>query len=618
MLDIDSQPQSSTRVERGSPTKPSHSVPLPQTPVTPTVVNEGPSSQGPAAAKTGSALGLNGFSHYMPRTTSVPAQNFSNATPEAAGISHSGLPTSNGPDSALFAAGLISPISPFHVSAHQHPSTFMGHAMSGANNAWGVFPFLQHDPATMLQAAAAAGQNTTKVDSQGSMGGYLTNDALTNSYLYNMSGVPFLSGAEATYFNNFMTPTKGTHLDYHHQHPTGLMVGSLEQVEGSLNTSVSVPPHLGLGLAAPGSAPASAKAARRTVSDGEAYWAGLALQGPTHYTPVRQRVVSYHGSTDGPPFQCNGGGVTASSLLMSAVPPRPLTSHPTPRKQKIPRKATPNRLTQTGPTPTDPTSPSCGAVLNRKRKYLPNDTSVRRTSTINPECLTNIVPLSTQIRQDGTKNGKPQALFRNMARSGLGVNTTSTCPKTGMGPACKRTKQDHAGELPPNLAKVNRSLEALEKQLPPSPSLDSTIPGQSEVDSVDPLSDDHSTSSPVRMTPEKSMGLDMGHSSTFATPNHPHSVPEESSAMRNLKHKVAEQKRRDAMKEAFERLKKIVPPYVLESEDGRDLARPVLLARAVDYMEQLTREVHSLRSFHGNTAPFMNNYPLMGVGTTDI
>ncbi|RKP34656.1 hypothetical protein BJ085DRAFT_34869, partial [Dimargaris cristalligena] len=510
MLDIDSQPQSSTRVERGSPTKPSHSVPLPQTPVTPTVVNEGPSSQGPAAAKTGSALGLNGFSHYMPRTTSVPAQNFSNATPEAAGISHSGLPTSNGPDSALFAAGLISPISPFHVSAHQHPSTFMGHAMSGANNAWGVFPFLQHDPATMLQAAAAAG----------------------------------------------------------------------------------------LGLAAPGSAPASAKAARRTVSDGEAYWAGLALQGPTHYTPVRQRVVSYHGSTDGPPFQCNGGGVTASSLLMSAVPPRPLTSHPTPRKQKIPRKATPNRLTQTGPTPTDPTSPSCGAVLNRKRKYLPNDTSVRRTSTINPECLTNIVPLSTQIRQDGTKNGKPQALFRNMARSGLGVNTTSTCPKTGMGPACKRTKQDHAGELPPNLAKVNRSLEALEKQLPPSPSLDSTIPGQSEVDSVDPLSDDHSTSSPVRMTPEKSMGLDMGHSSTFATPNHPHSVPEESSAMRNLKHKVAEQKRRDAMKEAFERLKKIVPPYVLESEDGRDLARPVLLARAVDYMEQLTREVHSLRSFH--------------------
>ncbi|KAJ2658963.1 hypothetical protein IWW48_003761 [Coemansia sp. RSA 1200] len=67
--------------------------------------------------------------------------------------------------------------------------------------------------------------------------------------------------------------------------------------------------------------------------------------------------------------------------------------------------------------------------------------------------------------------------------------------------------------------------------------------------------------------------------------------------------RISEQRRRDAMRENFDLLKRMLPQSYMDSDDGRELARPVLLARFLRWvddtlieMEGLKAEVAQLRS----------------------
>ncbi|KAJ2588723.1 hypothetical protein EV177_009371 [Coemansia sp. RSA 1804] len=67
--------------------------------------------------------------------------------------------------------------------------------------------------------------------------------------------------------------------------------------------------------------------------------------------------------------------------------------------------------------------------------------------------------------------------------------------------------------------------------------------------------------------------------------------------------RISEQRRRDAMRENFDLLKRMLPQSYMDSDDGRELARPVLLARFLRWvddtlieMEGLKTEVAQLRS----------------------
>ncbi|KAJ1801721.1 hypothetical protein LPJ59_000012 [Coemansia sp. RSA 2399] len=67
--------------------------------------------------------------------------------------------------------------------------------------------------------------------------------------------------------------------------------------------------------------------------------------------------------------------------------------------------------------------------------------------------------------------------------------------------------------------------------------------------------------------------------------------------------RISEQRRRDAMRENFDLLKRMLPQAYMDSDDGRELARPVLLARFLRWvddtlieMETLKTEVAQLRS----------------------
>ncbi|KAJ2866367.1 hypothetical protein GGI22_001297, partial [Coemansia erecta] len=67
--------------------------------------------------------------------------------------------------------------------------------------------------------------------------------------------------------------------------------------------------------------------------------------------------------------------------------------------------------------------------------------------------------------------------------------------------------------------------------------------------------------------------------------------------------RISEQRRRDAMRENFDLLKRMLPQAYMDSDDGRELARPVLLARFLRWvddtlieMEALKTEVAQLRS----------------------
>ncbi|KAJ1753587.1 hypothetical protein LPJ79_000180 [Coemansia sp. RSA 1821] len=74
--------------------------------------------------------------------------------------------------------------------------------------------------------------------------------------------------------------------------------------------------------------------------------------------------------------------------------------------------------------------------------------------------------------------------------------------------------------------------------------------------------------------------------------------------------RISEQRRRDAMRENFDLLKRMLPQEYMDSDDGRELARPVLLSRFLRWvddtlieMENLKAEVARLRVAAGNALP---------------
>ncbi|PVU92284.1 hypothetical protein BB561_003939 [Smittium simulii] len=60
--------------------------------------------------------------------------------------------------------------------------------------------------------------------------------------------------------------------------------------------------------------------------------------------------------------------------------------------------------------------------------------------------------------------------------------------------------------------------------------------------------------------------------------------------------KISEQRRRDAMRENFELLKRMLPVEYMTSDDGRELARPVLLARFLRWVDDTLIELEIVKS----------------------
>ncbi|KAJ1902255.1 hypothetical protein LPJ66_000142 [Kickxella alabastrina] len=60
--------------------------------------------------------------------------------------------------------------------------------------------------------------------------------------------------------------------------------------------------------------------------------------------------------------------------------------------------------------------------------------------------------------------------------------------------------------------------------------------------------------------------------------------------------RVSEQRRRDAMRENFDLLKRMLPQAYMASDDGRELARPVLLARFLRWVDDTLIEMASLKA----------------------
>ncbi|KAJ2863917.1 hypothetical protein GGH94_003275 [Coemansia aciculifera] len=59
--------------------------------------------------------------------------------------------------------------------------------------------------------------------------------------------------------------------------------------------------------------------------------------------------------------------------------------------------------------------------------------------------------------------------------------------------------------------------------------------------------------------------------------------------------RISEQRRRDAMRENFDLLKRMLPQGYMASDDGRELARPVLLARFLRWVDDTLIEMESLK-----------------------
>ncbi|KAJ2470547.1 hypothetical protein GGI02_002853 [Coemansia sp. RSA 2322] len=60
--------------------------------------------------------------------------------------------------------------------------------------------------------------------------------------------------------------------------------------------------------------------------------------------------------------------------------------------------------------------------------------------------------------------------------------------------------------------------------------------------------------------------------------------------------RISEQRRRDAMRENFDLLKRMMPQGYMASDDGRELARPVLLARFLRWVDDTLIEMEALKS----------------------
>ncbi|KAJ2694531.1 hypothetical protein H4R19_005907, partial [Coemansia spiralis] len=91
--------------------------------------------------------------------------------------------------------------------------------------------------------------------------------------------------------------------------------------------------------------------------------------------------------------------------------------------------------------------------------------------------------------------------------------------------------------------------------------------------------------------------------------------------------RISEQRRRDAMRENFDLLKRMLPQEYMSSDDGRELARPVLLSRFLRWvddtlieMENLKAEVARLRLLgpgywaHGSAMPVPAHHAPQPVG----
>ncbi|KAJ2547945.1 hypothetical protein EV175_005025 [Coemansia sp. RSA 1933] len=60
--------------------------------------------------------------------------------------------------------------------------------------------------------------------------------------------------------------------------------------------------------------------------------------------------------------------------------------------------------------------------------------------------------------------------------------------------------------------------------------------------------------------------------------------------------RISEQRRRDAMRDNFDLLKRMLPQEYMDSDDGRELARPVLLARFLRWVDDTLIEMESLKA----------------------
>ncbi|KAJ2081023.1 hypothetical protein H4R24_002638 [Coemansia sp. RSA 988] len=60
--------------------------------------------------------------------------------------------------------------------------------------------------------------------------------------------------------------------------------------------------------------------------------------------------------------------------------------------------------------------------------------------------------------------------------------------------------------------------------------------------------------------------------------------------------RISEQRRRDAMRENFDLLKRMMPQEYMDSDDGRELARPVLLSRFLRWVDDTLIEMENLKA----------------------
>ncbi|KAJ1642749.1 hypothetical protein IWQ61_010596, partial [Dispira simplex] len=333
---------------------------------------------------------------------------------------------------------------------------------------------------------------------------------------------------------------------------------------------------------------------RRAVSDGEVYWAGLALQVESaKVTPERSHMIHHQRSQ---PI-CT---LPTNPLLLSEV-----------TNTKPGRMATDKgnlNLVKRPDTEPSVDSPQ-NRTLKRKRDSSESFLNVPQ-ETCQPDKDTNgCVPAKPWLQVI------PLAKFVGKRPIERTVSTTALSAM-GVQSSRKRTKRRHT-----STSDSESRAELMVDQALDGYELLNATSNTAEYGHADELTVSHQASPTVLGC---SKTLEVVHPATpldkpdaVANNTTPSGAQDDSNVavLRNFKHKVAEQKRRDAMKEAFERLKKLMPRNILESDDGRELARPMILARAVDYMEQLIQEVHNLRAWQGNTQTIFQNYPIVSMGT---
>ncbi|KAJ2482639.1 hypothetical protein IWW56_000981 [Coemansia sp. RSA 2131] len=81
-----------------------------------------------------------------------------------------------------------------------------------------------------------------------------------------------------------------------------------------------------------------------------------------------------------------------------------------------------------------------------------------------------------------------------------------------------------------------------------------------------------------------------------AFPVHPDTLGAGSETSNNQWQRISEQRRRDAMRENFDLLKRMLPQAYMDSDDGRELARPVLLSRFLRWVDDTLIEMENLKT----------------------